>query len=177
MLEFVGIRNVPEGDRGRLFVNFSKTHADTLFTTKRSLEIFSESGQKQVASFQCQPTGHLIFEVMSLETLSKTSKVLGTSSISLESFLSPDSSLTVEKWLDVVPSANIIESTTIALKVAISVAKPTTAPYALHMIHSRLPIKSSCLFPLPVTVASAKRWTQVIDDSGNEVMSLQMRYL
>ncbi|KAI3462624.1 hypothetical protein Pfo_019287 [Paulownia fortunei] len=179
MLEFVGVRNLPEGHKGSLFVSFSKTQPDAVLNAKRSLKIFSESGEKQVASFHCQPTGHLLFELMSCLPsslpASKSSKTMGITSISLEDFLSPDSSLTVEKWLELVPSSNIIEPKAIGLRVAISVTVPTTAPYVLHMIRSRLFPKSSCLFPLPVRVQFAKSWTHVIDEAGNLVMSLQMR--
>ncbi|KAG8384191.1 hypothetical protein BUALT_Bualt04G0092400 [Buddleja alternifolia] len=179
MLEFVGVRNLPEGHKGTLVVSFSKTQPDTIFNTKRSLTILSETGEKQVAAFQCQPTGNLLFELVSFSPssfpLPKSSKTMGTTSISLEDFLSPDSNLTMEKWVDLVPSSNIIEPKPIGLRVAVSVTLPTTAPYVLHMIRARPFSKSSCLFPLPVKVQFAKSWTNVIDEAGNLVLSLQMR--
>lgn len=181
MLEFVGVRNLPEGHNGSLFVSFSKSQPDTIFNAKRTLTVFSESGQKQVATFQCQPTGHLLFELVSFLPsslpLAKSSKTMGTTSISLEDFLSPDSNLTVEKWLDMVPSSNIMESKPIGLRVAISVTIPTPAPYSLQMVRSLPFSKSSCLFPLPVRVQFGKSWTRVIDEDGDLVLSLQMRYL
>ncbi|KAL6512958.1 hypothetical protein OROHE_019748 [Orobanche hederae] len=179
MLEFVGVRNVPEGHKGSLLVYFSKTQPDAIFNAKRTLEIFSESGEKQVASFQCQPTGHLLVELISCFPSSlqepKSSKTVGTVLISLEEFMSPDSSLTVEKWLELVPSSNIVEPEAIGLRVAISVTTPNKAPYVLHMVRSRLFPTSSCLFPLPVGVQFGKSWTRVIDEAGNQVMSLHTR--
>ncbi|KAL0350297.1 UNVERIFIED_CONTAM: Glycine-rich domain-containing protein 1 [Sesamum radiatum] len=124
MMEFVSVRNLPEGHKGSLFVSFSKTQPDEIFNAKRSLTIFSESGEKKVATFQCQPTGSLLFELVSFSPSSlpvpKSSKTIGTTSISLEDFMSPDSDLIVEKWLDLVPSSNIMASNPIGLRVAIS---------------------------------------------------------
>ncbi|KAK6151071.1 hypothetical protein DH2020_016003 [Rehmannia glutinosa] len=181
MLEFVDVRNLPEGHKGSLLVSFSKTQPDSIFNAKRSLTIFSECGEKQVASFQCQPTGHLLFELVSFLPsslpLMKSSKTMGTTSISLEDFLAPESNLTVEKWLDLVPSSNITETKLIGLRVAISVTKPTLAPYVLHMISSQPLSKSSCLFPLPLRAQFAKSWTRVVDEAGNLVLSLQMSCL
>ncbi|KZV41578.1 hypothetical protein F511_12604 [Dorcoceras hygrometricum] len=65
MLEFVNVRNLPEQHKGSLSMSFCKTQPDVIFNVKRSLTIFSESGEKQVATFHCEPTGHLIFELMS----------------------------------------------------------------------------------------------------------------
>ncbi|KAL3844933.1 hypothetical protein ACJIZ3_002336 [Penstemon smallii] len=174
MLEFVGVRNLPEDHKGSLYVSFSKAQPDEIFSAKRSLTICSESGEKQVASFQCEPNGHLVFELISLLPTTKASKTMGTTSMPLEDFLSPESNLTVEKWLELVPSSNIMGSKPIGLRVAISVTIPTPAPYVLHMTRSRMFSKNSCLFPLPVRVL-AKSWTDVVDDAGNLVMSLQMR--
>lgn len=179
MLEFVNVRNLPEEHKGSLSVSFSKTQPDVIFNAKRSLTIFSESGVKQVATFHCEPTGHLIFELTSSFPsslpLPKSSKSQGIASVSLEDFLSPDSSLIVEKWLELVPNLNTMESKPIGLRVAISVTVPTPKPYALHNINSQPFSKASCLFPLPMTLRFAKSWTRVLDDGGNLVMSLQMR--
>ncbi|KAL8476774.1 hypothetical protein ACS0TY_029176 [Phlomoides rotata] len=181
MLEFVGVRNLPEGHSGSLFVSFSKSQPDMIFNAKRTLKIFSESGEKQVASFQCQPTGQLLFElVSSLPSslpLAKSSKTIATTSVSLQDFTSLDSNLTVEKWLDLVPSSNITDLNPIGLRVAISVTVPAPAPYTLHMVRSRPFSKSSCLFPQPVRVQFAKSWTRVVDEDGKLVLSLQMRVL
>lgn len=179
MLEFVGVRNLPEGHNGSLYVSFSKSQPDMIFNAKRTLTIFSESGVKQVASFQCQPTGNLLFELMSTPCvlpLTKLSKTIGTTSISLEDLLSPDSNLTAEKWLDLVPCSNIMEAKPVGLRVAISVTIPTAAPYTLHMARSRQFSKNSCLFPLPVKVHLSKNCTRIVDEYGNMVLNLQMRY-
>lgn len=181
MLEFVGVRNLPDGHKGNLSVSFSKTQPDSVFNAKRSLTIFSESGEKQVASFQCQPTGNLLFELVSSSPsslpLTKSSKSIGAASISLEDLLSSDSNLIDEKWLELEPSSNITVSKPIGLRVAISVTTPTPAPYVLHLIRSRPLSKSSCLFPLPLRAQFTKGWTRVINEDENLVLSLQMRYL
>ncbi|XP_073057955.1 glycine-rich domain-containing protein 1-like isoform X1 [Primulina eburnea] len=179
MLEFVNVRNLPEEQKGTLSVSFSKTQPDAIFNAKRSLKIFSESGLKQVATFHCEPTGHLIFELMSCSPPSlprpKSSKSLGVASVSLEDFLSPDSNLIVEKWLDLVPNPNTIESKPIGLRVGISVTVPTPLPHVLHIVNSQPFSKASCLFPLLMTVKLAKSRTRVFDAAGNLVMNLQIR--
>ncbi|KAL0431416.1 UNVERIFIED_CONTAM: Glycine-rich domain-containing protein 2 [Sesamum radiatum] len=179
MLEVVGVRNLPEGHNGSLLVSLSKTQPDVVFNAKRSLNFFSESGEKQVASFHCQPTGHLSFELMycshSRLQAPNSSKTMGTTSISMEDFLSSQSSLKVEKWLELLPNSNIIESKPIGLLVAISVTIPTKVPYVLHTIHSQPFSKTSYLFPFPVRARFAKSWTNIIDEAGNLVMSLHMR--
>ncbi|CAH9086841.1 unnamed protein product [Cuscuta epithymum] len=175
MLEFVGLRNVPEEHKGRLFVSFSKEQPDPIFSAKRRLNIFSESAEKQVACFQCQASGNFLFELKSQSSsnlpLSKPQvKTMGFASLSLEELLSPTSNLSVEKWLELVPNSKM--PMPIFLRVAISVTIPTKAPYVLHMIRSRPFSKSSCLFPLPGT---GQNWTRLIDEDGVEIMNLQMR--
>ncbi|KAL3526954.1 hypothetical protein ACH5RR_011610 [Cinchona calisaya] len=179
MLEFVSVKNLPERCKGGLFVSFRKKQPDTIFTAKRSLTILSESGEKQVACFHCQPTGNLFFELVCYSAsnlpLSKSSKSLGSASISLEDLLSPSSNLTMEKWLEMVPSSNSENLKPIYLRVGISVTLPTTAPHVFHMIRSRPFSKNSCFFPLPGRVHLAKNWTRVIDDDGNEIINLKVR--
>lgn len=180
MLEFVDVKNLPESHKGGLFVSFRKRQPDTIFSAKRSLTILSVSGEKQVACFQCQPTGHLFFELMCYSAcnlpLSKSSKCMGSGSVSLEELLSPLSNLTMEKWLELVPSSNSENSKPIYLRVAMSVTVPTDAPHVFHMIRSRPFSKNSCFFSLPGRVHLAKNWTRVIDDNDNEIINLQMRY-
>lgn len=179
MLEFVGVRNLPKGHKGSVSVIFSKTQPDTIFSAKRRLTILSESGEKQVASFHCQPTGNLRFELVSHSPsnlkISRPAKTLGSSSISLEDFLTPVSNLSVEKWLELVSSSGTVSSKPIGLRVGLSFTIPTAAPHVLHMVRSRPFSKSSCFFPLPGRVQFTKSWTRVIDETGNEVISLQMR--
>lgn len=181
MLEFVSIKNVPEEHKGKLFVSFGKSQPDSIFNAKSRLTILSESGEKQVACFQCQPIGSLVFELMSRSSCNlpmvKPAKLMASGSISMEDLLSPRSNLTMEKWLEMVPSSSFKTSEPICLRVAISVTVPTPAPNMLHMIRSRPFSKSSCFFPLPGKVQLAKTWTRIIDDNGNEIISLQMRYV
>ncbi|XP_056687429.1 proline-rich receptor-like protein kinase PERK4 [Spinacia oleracea] len=49
LLEFVEIKNVPEGEKGNLRVSFSKKQPDILFNAKKTMSILSESGEKQAA--------------------------------------------------------------------------------------------------------------------------------
>ncbi|XP_050204673.1 glycine-rich domain-containing protein 1 [Mercurialis annua] len=176
-LEIVGVKNLPEGLKGNLSVTFSKKHPDVFLNVKRNLTILSESGVKQVASFQCEPKGELLFELVvcspSSLLVAKASKTMGTALFSIHDFLNPVSKLAVEKWVELLPSSGHVSSKPICLRVAVSFTAPVQAPHVLHMVHSRL--KSSCLFPLPGMVQHAKSWTHVIDENDNEIISLQMR--
>jgi hypothetical protein len=178
-LEFVEVRNLPEGHKGSLFVSFCKRQPDALFNAKRKLSILSESGEKQVASFQCEPTGELLFELVSHSTsnlpITRAPKILGSTSLSLQEFLVPVSILSEEKWLELVPSSSNKISKPICLRVAVSFTVPSLAPHELRMIRSRPFSKSSCFFPLPGKVQHAKSSMLVIDETGAEVISLQMR--
>ncbi|KAL1545207.1 glycine-rich domain-containing protein 1-like [Salvia divinorum] len=163
MLEFVGVRNLPEGYDGSLFVSLSKSGTDKIFNGHRTFKIVAESSEKQVATFQCQPTGNLHCELMSSPSVS-----MGTTSVSLEDFLSPDSDLTVEKWFDLV-SSNTTEFKPIGLRLAISVTTPTPAPYTLNMLHSQQ--------PLPGMPQFHRNFTAIVDEDEKMLLNLHIRDL
>lgn len=180
-MEFVGVKNLPDEKKGNLFVLFSKTQPDVFFKAKQKLTILSKSGQKQVASFQCEPNGELLFELVSHSASNlpgtKTCKTLGTASLSLREFLVPVSKLAVEKWLDLMPSSGNGSSKPIGLRVAVSFTVPAIAPHMLHMVRSRPFSKGSCFqLPLAGRVQAGKGCTRVIDETQAEVIRLQMRY-
>ncbi|XP_057963215.1 glycine-rich domain-containing protein 1-like [Malania oleifera] len=179
LLEIVGVKNLPEGHKGSLFVSFRKKKPDIFFNATRRLTILSESGEKQVASFQCEPTGELLFELMSHApsnlSISRPSKAMGCTSVSLQDLLAPDSKLYLENWVALVPSSGKVSPNPICLRIAVSITVPAPAPHDLRMVRSRPFSKSSCFFPLLGRVQDAKSWTHVIDDAGSEVISLQMR--
>ncbi|KAJ7953480.1 glycine-rich domain-containing protein 1-like [Quillaja saponaria] len=187
LMEFVSVRNMPEGHKGSLFVLFSKSQPDAIFDAKRKLSISSESGEKQVAPFQCEPTGELFFELMSHPSnlsITRTSKTLGTASLYLQDYLTPVSKLSADKWLELVPKHGTLSSKPIMLRVAVSFSVPNLAPHVLRMIQSRPSSKSTCFFSHSLHKSScfftpraqpAKSWTHVIDETGTEVISLQMR--
>ncbi|EOX91856.1 Uncharacterized protein TCM_000919 [Theobroma cacao] len=179
LLEFVGVKNLPDEKKGNLFVLFSKTQPDVFFKAKQKLTILSKSGQKQVASFQCEPNGELLFELVSHSASNlpgtKTCKTLGTASLSLREFLVPVSKLAVEKWLDLMPSSGNGSSKPIGLRVAVSFTVPAIAPHMLHMVRSRPFSKGSCFqLPLAGRVQAGKGCTRVIDETQAEVIRLQM---
>ncbi|KAF4353413.1 hypothetical protein F8388_005015 [Cannabis sativa] len=178
VLEFVEVNNLPEGHKGSLFVTFSKTQPDILFDAKRKLTILSESKVKQVASFQCEPNGELIFELMSRSPsnlpITKSLKTLGTTSLSLQDLCVSASDLSVEKWLDLVPSSGNVSSKPIRLRVAVSFTAPAAAQRVLEMVHSRQLLKKSC-FPIPGKTKDATGRIHVIDETGTKLMNLQIR--
>nr|GFD19851.1 hypothetical protein [Tanacetum cinerariifolium] len=80
-------------------------------------------------------------------------KSLGYCTISLEELAF---NLSVEKWLDLVPSSGIISSESIRLRVAASCTVPTPAQHVLQM-------------------RVAKSATHISDKAGNDILSFQMR--
>ena len=180
-MEFVDVKNLPDGLEGSLFVLFSKSLPDAFFETKRRLSILSKSREKQVASFQCEPTGELLFELMSHSSsklsLRKSPKTLGSAAISIQDYLDPVSKLYIEKWLELVPSSGPMSTKPIMLRVAISFTAPIPAPYTLQLAQSRPVSKNTCFFNLPVKPQQAKSWTHATDENGTRIISLQMRYM
>ncbi|KAL2939085.1 Glycine-rich domain-containing protein 2 [Bienertia sinuspersici] len=158
LLEFLEINNLPDTYKGNLCVSFSKKQPDMLFTTKKTLTISSESREKQVACFQCEPTGEFLFELMchypSNVRLPKLFKPFGSCSLSFQECLSSGSQLSVEKWLSVVPIPGILASEPILLHVSLSFTPPTPAPQIRNVKDAK-----DC----------------AIDDDGDNVLSLQMR--
>ncbi|XP_038997497.1 glycine-rich domain-containing protein 2-like isoform X4 [Hibiscus syriacus] len=179
-LEIVEVKNLTDEKKGNLFVLFSKTQPDVFCNNKQKLTILSESGKKQVASFQCEPTGELLFELVShsVSTLpgKKTCKTLGTASLSIQEFLVPVSKLAMEKCLDLVPASGNGSSKPFGLRVSVSFTVPTVAPHVLHMVRPLAFSKGSCFqLPLAETVPADKSYTRVIDETQAEVIRLQMR--
>ncbi|XVE83016.1 hypothetical protein DITRI_Ditri16bG0052600 [Diplodiscus trichospermus] len=180
LLEFVGVKNLPDEKKGNLFVLFSKTQPDVFFNTKQKLTILSESGKKQVASIHCEPTGELLFELVSHSASNlpgtKTCKTLGTASLNLRELLVPVSKLVVEKWLDLMPSSGNHSSKPIGLRIGVSFTVPTIAPLVLHMVRPHAFSKGSCFqLPLAGRVPAGKSCTYVIDETQADVIRLQMR--
>ncbi|KAF5947176.1 hypothetical protein HYC85_013133 [Camellia sinensis] len=171
-------RNLPSEHAGNLFVSFSKKQPDLFFNTSRRLNILSESREKRVAAFQCEPTGELLFELLSTSPsnvpIAKSTKTLGTTLISLEDLFNPVSKLFEENWFELVPTSGIAESRLVSLRIALSFTAPVQAPYVLHMVQPQ-PFSSGSFFPLPERVYCAKGWTHVVDGIGNVVISIQMR--
>ncbi|KAF9667563.1 hypothetical protein SADUNF_Sadunf15G0036300 [Salix dunnii] len=179
LLEIVGVKNLPERHKGKLFVMVNKKHPDVFFNDKRRLTILSESGEKYVASFQCEPKGELFFELVSHSSsnlpLTKLCKTMGTASFSLEDFLNPVSELSVERWVQLQPSSGEMCSKPICLRIAVSFSVPIQAPYELRMIRSRGQSKPYCFFPLSGREQHANSYTSVVEKTGAEIINLQMR--
>ncbi|VVB08388.1 unnamed protein product [Arabis nemorensis] len=179
LLEVIGIRNLPEGHKGKLSVVFTKTQPDSLFNVERRLTILSEVGEKQVASFQCEPTGELCFQLISSSPskipVSREPKNFGFASLSLKEFLFPVvTQLSVEKWLELTPSKGKTDPKPISLRVAVSFTPPNRCPYILHMVQPRPSCKGSCFFPIIGKSRHAKSSTQIVDETQTEVIRLQM---
>ncbi|KAK7385425.1 hypothetical protein VNO78_31143 [Psophocarpus tetragonolobus] len=175
MLEVVDVRNLPSGHKGKLVVSFYKKQEDVLFNTKKQLRISSESLEKQVAVFQCESKGDLILELISRPSFNfrgvRPAKVLGKTSINLEDLKNVASKLPLEKWLDLTSVVNW--SKPISIRIGLSLTPPVTASYELHFV-SVHPLKESYFsFLLPRKFQQIKCWTKVMDEAGDEIISIQ----
>ncbi|RZC51893.1 hypothetical protein C5167_020323 [Papaver somniferum] len=178
-LEIVAIKDLPVGLKGRIHVQFSKRTPDSLFDAKRKLNIFSVTREKQVAVFQCEPTGELFFELAfqsaSSLPISKRPKIIGTTSISLKDLTDPVNKLSLEKWFQLEPSSATDNFDPISLRIAVSTTAPTPSSHVLSMVRQRPFTKNSCFFSFPGSNQHAKSWTSIVDEVGNEILKIQMR--
>ncbi|XP_071710273.1 glycine-rich domain-containing protein 1-like [Rutidosis leptorrhynchoides] len=182
-LEFVEIKNLPEMHKGKVSVMFRKSKPDGILNVKRKLTIQSECDQKQVAMFQCQPIGYLFFELVSqsdsnFSPSTTTDEILGSCCISMEedffgSVTNPN--LSVEKWLDVVPSSGTVTSEPIRLRVSASCTLPIPVPHVVQMLKSSSLAKKSCFFQLSGMVSFSKSWTKISDAANDDIIKLRMR--
>lgn len=176
MLEIAGIKGLPAECKSSFFVSFGKKQPDVIFNTRKQIRI-DESGEKQFAVFRCEPSGELVFELMTSSSfnlpIAGPVKVLGTSSITLENLLNPISKLLVDKWLEMSPSSEVMDSKPISLLIAVSSTVPFPAPYVVQMVHEHPFSKSSRFLPLHGT----SQHTCILDGSGNEIISFHMRYV
>lgn len=172
----MAVKDLPVGHKGSLFVSFSKKQPDLFFNTRRRINISSES-EEMVSCFQCEPTGHMLFELISYSSsilsISKTPILLKSSTITLEDLLSPVSKLQVEKWFELMANSAVVGSKPI-LRIALSLTTVIFSSYVLHMVCTR-PLSKSCFLSLSGRFQNAKSWTCFVDEADNELMSIQMR--
>ncbi|KAF3787175.1 Glycine-rich domain-containing protein 2 [Nymphaea thermarum] len=175
--QFVRIKNFTAEPKGSLFVNCSKKQPDIFFSSHKRIGIESEVGKKHTVSFQCEPKGELVFELVSCTSsnlpLSRQLKTIGTTSLSLEGLVNSPA-LSAERWFEL-ESDLLSGPEPIYLHIAVSVTVPTFAPFAFHVSPSRQYALNSCLHPLLGRLQQLKRWTRFVDAKGSEVISMQMR--
>lgn len=182
MLEIVDVRDLPFrfGHKRKLVVSFKKKEQDMFFNIKSQLSISSESEEKQAVIVQCEATGELVFELISSARfnfpMASSGKVLGTTSVNLESLQNEASKLPMEKWFNLTPRNGVNYSKPIGMRIAFSVTPPIPAPYKLSMVHAH-PLFQNSYFSywFPEKFLRRKNWTTVVDKLGNEVINIKMR--
>lgn len=179
MLEIVGVKDLPVGSKSNLFISFGKKQPDLILNTRKQMRVSSESGEKQVVVFQCEPTGEIVFDLMTSLSfnlpIAKPVKVLGSASISLENLLNPIPTLYVENWFELMPNSGVVGSKPISLRIALSLTAPIPAPYVVQMVQMCPVSKGSCFISLSERSHHANSWTCVMDETDNEVISFLMR--
>ncbi|URD80963.1 hypothetical protein MUK42_02034 [Musa troglodytarum] len=179
LLEIVEVKNLPDSQKGDLFVSFSKKKPDMLFYGG-TLSIQSESGKKHVASFKCEPTGELILVLMSKLNSkicsSRRASVIGTTSISLQDLMNPDSELSIEKWFELKSHSRTMDTEPVCLWVAVSFTVPVPAPFEFRMFKTHPISTNTCFLPLSGKEMFTS-WTSFLDHRGDEVIRLCIRNL
>ncbi|KAK7301075.1 hypothetical protein RJT34_11934 [Clitoria ternatea] len=177
MLEIVDVRNLPSRLRGNLVVSFNKKQQDIFFNIKKQLSISSGSRGKQVAVFQCESNGELVLELILRPIFNfqivRPAKVLGKTSVNLEDLQNIASKLPIEKWLDL--TSALKGSKPISIRIGFSLTPPVPAPYELNMVSMSRSAYFS--FLIPRKFQQTKNWTNVVDESGNRIISIQKRNL
>ncbi|KAG4194812.1 hypothetical protein ERO13_A06G074100v2 [Gossypium hirsutum] len=152
MIEIVGVKDLPQGLKGSLFVTINKKQPDVFLNNKRNISILCNTKEKQAIVFQCEPKGDLVIELMSYSPI----KTLGTTSISLKGIVNSVSRLYAEEWFDLVPDLTLADSKPISVRIAFSFTPPILAHYMVQMVRH---FKYHCF----------------TDEANNDIISLQMR--
>lgn len=172
------IKNLPDNQKGNLSVSIRKKQSDRFFDDSCRLTIFSECGVKKVASFQCEPCGDLIVTVISNPS-SKFSvtkqRTIGKSVLSLADLVDLDSNLSIDKWFELKTRSGNADSKPIYLRITASFTVPVPAPHLLYMAGSHTFSVGFC-FTLHINLQLTRRWACFLDENGNEIISMQMRY-
>lgn len=164
-LEIVDVKDAAVNESETLYVSFTKKQPDMIFSECRTLSILSLTGDKNVAGFECEPSGDLILTLMAKSNANSNSeRDLGTTSISLDELTDPNSKLSIERWLQLKSKHCIVNSTPVYLRVAASCLMPSEAPRVFNIGGS-----------LYGKEANVNYWTNFIDGYGNEAVRVQMR--
>lgn len=161
MVEIAAIKDLPVWHRGNLFVTLRKAEPDVHFNTKRRLSIQSESGYKQVASFQCELDGELVFELMRCTTFTKLETPLGRTSVSLTKLSEPGSPLWMDDWFELPTDSENLDSRPVCIRIALSFTPPVPMEYMLQMIPANPSMKCA----------------RFLQETGSEIINIQMRYM
>ncbi|RRT69844.1 hypothetical protein B296_00011831 [Ensete ventricosum] len=145
-LEIVEVKNVPDSQKGDLFVSYSKKKPDMLFYGG-TLSIQSESAS-----------------------------IIGTTSISLQDLMNPDSELSIEKWFKLRSHSRTMDTEPVCLRVAVSFTVPVPAPFEFRMFKTHPISTNTCFLPLSGK-EMFRSWTSFLDHSGVEVIRLCIRNL
>ncbi|KAK8942145.1 hypothetical protein KSP40_PGU019891 [Platanthera guangdongensis] len=173
LLEIVGIKNLPASLKGNVFVSFSKKKPDVFLNGSCDLTIFSETGKKLGAGFECEPVGDLVLAVM---TKSEPAETIGNISISLEERMYPNAELFLLEWFELKTYNRNANSKPIYLHVAVSFTTPVPAPHVFEMLKFHPFSMYACKFPFPNVSQHIRSWIRVIDRHGSDIIRLQMRY-
>ncbi|KAJ7965859.1 Glycine-rich domain-containing protein [Quillaja saponaria] len=146
MLEIVDVKDLPSGHKGSLTVSVSKRLTDLFFNTRKELTIFSQTGEKQVSVFQCKGTGEFILELISY----------------------PCSNLPVA-----VPP-KVLATTSVCLDGLLHKTSKLSTENCANDSHASF-LRKFLLIPPTGRFQQVKGWTSVVDDTGNEVISIGMR--
>ncbi|KAH9300474.1 hypothetical protein KI387_012057 [Taxus chinensis] len=181
LLEVVNVKNIPENQEDALFVRYykqSNCNDNSHGVDAKEVQISSKSKWKQVATFRCEASGVLSFELRSQSSSTSEkndcSKVLGYVSISLHTLLdSPTFSL--EDWFPLSTERQSNDSKPISVHLALSVTPPIIAPYLLQAARSHPIDRKNQILQHIWRTKQAKKVTRFLDHAKNEIFTVQTR--
>ncbi|KAF8024722.1 hypothetical protein BT93_F1793 [Corymbia citriodora subsp. variegata] len=175
MVEIAAIKDLPVRHQGNLFVNLRKAEPDVHFNTKTRLSIQSESGYKQVTSFQCELEGELVFELMHYTTFTKSETPLGRTSVSLTKLSEPGSPLWMDDWFELPTDLENLDCRPVSIRITLSFTPAIPMEYMLQMIPANPSMKSARSLPLLKRTNLDRSWTVILQEGVNEILNIQMR--
>ncbi|XP_048131223.1 glycine-rich domain-containing protein 2-like isoform X2 [Rhodamnia argentea] len=170
MVEIAAIKGLPVRHRGNLFVTLRKAEPDVHFNTKTRLSIQSESGNKQVASFQCERDGELIFELMRHTNFTKSETPLGRTSVSLTKLSEPGSPLWMDNWFELPTDSETLDSRPVSIRIILSFTPPIPMEYMFQMVPANPSMESARFLPL-----LRRTNPDILQEKGNKIINIQMR--
>ncbi|KAJ0987506.1 hypothetical protein J5N97_005862 [Dioscorea zingiberensis] len=178
LLEIVGISNLPTRRKGNLFVAFRKQQYDFFFSGHSTLNIFSETGEKHVAAFQCEAKGDLVLTLVSNSSRksARAEEVIGTTSISIDELVSSKSKLFLQEWVELSKCQSHSgdkDTKPVSILVAASVSVPAPSPFIFYVVKGSTLSKNACFLSHPGTIQN-DYWTHFVHANGDEVISLKI---
>ncbi|XP_078436875.1 glycine-rich domain-containing protein 1-like isoform X2 [Wolffia australiana] len=180
LLEILEIRNLKDSRKASLSVLVRKKQPDPFFNKRFGLPIFSESGEKRVASFRCEPSGDLLLTVVANLSSTKLSltrrrKLIGKALLPLSELVDSSPDRCIDLWLNLKTKTASFQA--VSLRVAASSTCKAPGPHSLVMAAAPPAFALGRCFTLQSSPSPRQnpRSTSVLDESGKEILCIRTR--